>query len=153
MIKEIFQLNKKYKNAWLWTDNKPARSLGVGFEASIHEYILKWYNTKDASTYPLMKDISLLYVEQYPSDVIACNDAGLSAMLTDDLRTAKKYFAQGYELDPADMLLLRNLARVCYHLGETESAYSYYSILAESEDPDDREYAEQILSTYFNQDE
>ena len=153
VIKEVFNLNKKYKDSWLWTNNESIKTAGVSFDASIHEYILKLYNTNDSSTYPFMKEISLLYVEQYPYDVIACNDAGISAMLTNDLVTAKKYFKQGYDLMPSDMLLLGNLARVCYNLGETDAAYSYYKIMAESENADDRQYAKNILKQYFNQKE
>ena len=38
-----------------------------------------------------MKEIALLYVEQFPYDVVAYNDAGISAMLMKDLKTAKEY--------------------------------------------------------------
>ncbi len=149
VIKKVLELNKKYKDSWLWTNNELITSVGVGFEESIHEYILKWYNTKNSSTYPLMKDISLLYVEQYPSDVIAYNDVGLSAMLMNDLKTAKEYFARGYELDPSDMVLLGNLARVCYNMGEKDIAKTYYEIMATSGNAEDIEYATQILNKYF----
>ena len=149
VIKKVLELNKKNKDSWLWTNNEIITSVGVGFEESIHEYILKWYNTKNSSTYPLMKEISLLYVEQYPSDVIAYNDVGLSAMLMNDLKTAKEYFARGYELDPSDMVLLGNLARVCYNLGEKDIAKKYYEIMATSGNAEDIEYATQILNKYF----
>lgn len=45
--------------------------LKLDLTKTIHEYILKWYNTNDPLTYPLMKEISALYVEQYPDDVFA----------------------------------------------------------------------------------
>lgn len=149
VIKKVFELNKKYKDSWLWTNNELISSVGVGFEESIHEYILKWYNTKNSSTYPLMKEIALLYVEQYPSDVIAYNDVGISAMFMNDLQTAKEYFTRGYELDSSDMLLLGNLARVCYNLGEKDIAKKYYEKMATSGNAEDIEYAKQILNTYF----
>ena len=126
VIKDIFGLNKKYKDSWLWTNNETIKAAGIGFEESIHEYILKWYNTNNSSTYPLMKDIALLYVEQYPSDAVAYNDVGLSAMFMNDLKTAKEYFTRGYELNPSDMLLLGNLARICYNLGEIDTAKKYF---------------------------
>ena len=149
VIKNVMELNKKYKDSWLWTNNELITSAGIGFEESIHEYILKWYNTKNSSTYPLMKEISLLYVEQYPSDVIAYNDVGLSALVLNDLKTAKDYFARGYEINPSDILLLGNLARVCYNLGEKDTAKKYYEIMAASENTEYSEYAKQILNDYF----
>lgn len=148
-IKKVFELNKKYKDSWLWTDNERITSAGIGFEESIHEYILKWYGTKNASTYPLMKEIALLYVEQFPYDVVAYNDAGISAMLMKDLKTAKEYFTRGYELDSSDMLLLGNLARVCYNLGEKDASKKYYEIMAASQNTEESEYAKQILNEYF----
>ena len=151
VIKNVLTLNKKYKDSWLWSNNETVKSANVGFSQSIHEYILKWYNTKNPSTFPLMKEISLLYVEQYPDDVIAYNDVGLSALLTNDLGTAKKYFQKGYELDPSDMILLGNLARVCFGLGETEDSYNYIKIMEASEDPETSEYAKKILAAYFNE--
>ncbi len=151
VIKKVLTLNKKYKDSWLWSNNEPIKSANVGFTQSIHEYILKWYNTKNPSTFPLMKEISLIYAEQYPADVIALNDAGLSALLTDDLETARIYFQKGYELDPSDMVLLGNLAHVCFNLGEIEASYNYYKIMAASEDPDTSEYAKNRLSTYFSE--
>ncbi|MBO4638308.1 MAG: hypothetical protein J5710_00985 [Treponema sp.] len=151
VIKNTFKLNKKYKNSWLWSNNVTIKSANVGFAASIHEYILKWYNTQDESVFPFMKEISELYVEQYPDDVIAYNDAGISAMFTNDLLSAKKYFKKGYELDPSDMILLGNLARICFNLEEIEEAYNYYKIMAASDNPDDSEYAKNILKQYFNE--
>ena len=151
VIKHVFELNKKYKNSWLWSNNESIKSAQVGFAESIHEYILKWYNSKDSSTYPLMKEISALYVEQYPDDVIAYNDAGISAMFTNDLEAAKKYFQKGYELDPSDMLLLGNLGRICYNLGDIDSARKYYTIMSNSEDPEYSEYAKNILKNYFEE--
>ncbi|MCR5288518.1 MAG: hypothetical protein K6E51_00845, partial [Treponema sp.] len=109
VIKNILAKNKKYKNSWLWSNNETVKSANVDFAESIHEYILKWYNTKNPSTISLMKEISLLYVKQYPDDVIAYNDVGLSALLANDLETAKKYFQKGYELDPSDMIILGNI--------------------------------------------
>ena len=149
VIKNIFELNKKYKTSWLWSNNETIKTANIGFAESIHEYILKWYNTKDESTFPLMKEIALLYVEQYPDDVIAYNDVGIAAMFTNDLEMAKQYFQKGYELDPSDMLLLGNLARVCYNLGDKESSKKYYTIMSLSENPDESEYAINILSNYF----
>ena len=151
VIKNIFKLNKKYKNSWLWKNNETIKSAKVGFGESIHEYILKWYNTKDTSTYPLMKEISLLYVEQYRDEAIAYNDAAVSCIFMNDLKTAKTYLQKGYELNPSDMLLLSNLARICYNLGEKENAKKYYQILAESEDPDNSNYAKEMLKNYFNE--
>ena len=151
VIKHIMELNKKYKDSWLWSNNETIKSAQVGFAASIHEYILKWYNTKNPATYPMMKEISALYVEQYPDDIRAYNDAGIAAMFTNDLESAKKYFQKGYELDPSDMILLGNLARICYNLGDTETAYKYYKIMSESENPDESEYAKNILKNYFNE--
>lgn len=151
VIKNVLNLNKKYKDSWLWSNNETAKSANVGFTQSIHEYILKWYNTKKTSAFPLMKEISLLYVEQYPDDVIAYNDVGLSALLTNDLETAKKYLQKGYELDPSDMILLGNLARVYFSLGEIEDSYNYIKIMEASEDPETSEYAKKILATYFNE--
>ena len=151
VIKHILELNKKYKDSWLWSNNESLKSTKVDFASSIHEYILKWYNTKNPSTYPLMKEISLLYVEQYPDDVIAYNDVGISALFTNDLETAKKYFQKGYELDPSDMLLLGNLAHVCFNLGDIETAHKYYTIMSNSEDPKNSEYAKNMLKKFFNE--
>lgn len=151
VIKNVLALNKKYKESWFWSNNETVKSANVVFTQSIHEYILKWYNTKNPSVFPLMKEISLLYVEQYPNDVIAYNDVGISALLINDLETAKMYFQKGYELDSSDMLLLGNLAHVCFSLGEIEASYNYYKIMAESEDPDTREYAKNKLTIYFNE--
>lgn len=149
VIKEIFELNKTYKDSWLWSNNETIKSAKIGFPESIHEYIIKWYNTRDISTYPLMKEISLLYVEQYPEDVIAYNDVGISAMFMNDLPTAKEYFTRGYALDPSDMVLLGNLARICYNLGDKDTAKQYYEIMAASKNPNESEYAKSILNEYF----
>jgi|GEM_PF-6288201 tetratricopeptide (TPR) repeat protein len=149
VIKNIFALNKKYKDKWLWSNNESINNTDVGFEASIHEYILNWYNTGNPSVIPFMKEISILYAEQYPADVIACNDAGISAMLTNDFQTAKTYLEKGYALDPADMLLVINLARTCYNLGEIEESLKYYKILEASEDLDESAYAKKMIEQLF----
>ena len=149
VIKKVFELNKKYKDSWLWSNNETIKAAGVGFEASIHEYILKFYNTGDSAAYNSMKEISLLYAEQYPSDVIACNDVGISAMLTNDLQTAKTYFEKGHNLDPSDMLLLGNLARVCYNLGDKETALKYYKEMAASKNPEESAYAKNMIEKLF----
>ena len=149
VIKKVFELNKKYKDSWLWSNNETIKAVGVGFEASIHEYIMKWYNTGDSAAYPCMKEISLLYAQQYPADVIACNDVGISAMLTNDMQTAKTYFEKGHELDPSDMLVVGNLARVYYNLGDKETALKYYKIMEASEDSDESAYAKNMMEKLF----
>ena len=149
VIKNVFELNKKYKNEWLWTKNESIEALGVGFGESIHEYILKWYNTGDSSTFKYMQEVSILYADNFPEDPIAFNDAGISSMLIGDLKTARIYFEKGYNLNPSDMLILSNLARACYNLGETEASKKYYEIMAACDDPDYNEYAKEILAEYF----
>ena len=96
-----------------------------------------------------MKEISVLYAQQYPEDVIACNDAGISAMFTNDLQTAKTYFEKGHNLDPSDMLLVGNLARVCYNLGDKDAALKYYQIMAASQDPEESAYAKSRIEQLF----
>ena len=70
-------------------------------------------------------------------------------MLTNDFQTAKTYLEKGYALDPADMLLVINLARTCYNLGEIEESLKYYKILEASEDPDESAYAKKMIEQLF----
>ena len=96
-----------------------------------------------------MQEVSILYADNFPEDPIAFNDAGISSMLIGDLKTARIYFEKGYNLNPSDMLILSNLARACYNLGETEASKKYYEIMAACDDPDYNEYAKEILAEYF----
>lgn len=149
VIKTAVDLNKKYKDSWLWSFNETTESNRIGFAESLHEYFVKYYNTGDPAAYPYMKELSLLYIQEYPEDVIAYNDAGLSYLLLDDLESARDCFLKGYKLDPSDMILLSNIARIEYNLGYLDSAKSYYEKMAASKDPDYSGYAKEILSTYF----
>lgn len=150
LLKQVMELNKKYKKSWLWSNNTPLKKTEAGFEESLHEYILKWYNTKNPDTYVYMRDLSVLWIEQYPNNPIAYNDAGLSSVFLNDYEAAKKYYEKGYELDKTDMLILCNLARICYNTGDIETARKYYEIVAASDNPEDSEYAKQILENYFD---
>lgn len=151
VIKTTFELNKKYADSWLWSFNESAKEKRIGFPESIHEYFVKWYNTGDPAAYPYMMEITKLYTKEYPKDVIAYNDAGISALLLNDLVAARTYFERGYELDPSDMILLSNIARINYNLGDTAAAKKYYEIMAASDDPEYSNYAKDILKEYFQQ--
>ena len=149
VIKETVKLNKEYKNSWLWSFNEPTESVRIGFAESLHEYFVKFYNTGDPAAYPYMKELSLLYIQEYPQDVIAYNDAGLSYLLLNDLPSARDCFKAGFDLDPSDMILLSNIARIEYNLGNLESSKSYYEKMAACDDPQYSDYAKEILAEYF----
>ena len=149
VIKTAFELNKKYKDSWLWSFNESAKTVGVEFQESIHEYFVKWYNTGDPAAYPYMMEVCKLYTEEFPDSVVAFNDAGISAILMNDIEAAKIYFERGFELDPSDMILLNNVARINYNLGYIEEAKKYYEIMAASDDPESSEHAKEILAEYF----
>ena len=149
VIKTVFKLNKKYADSWLWSFNQSANDLQIGFPESIHEYFVKWYNTGDPAAYPYMLEVSRMCTQEYPDYVVAYNDAGISALLMNDLQAAKTYFERGYELDPSDMILLSNIARINYNLGNTAEAKKYYETMAQCDDPEYSDYAKEILEEYF----
>lgn len=149
LLKKVLELNKKNKDAWLWSNNVSLDDAKVKIEDSFHEYFIKWYNESDEATYTIMKDISLLVIEQYPENAIAYNDAGISFILLEDYEKAKEYLQKGYDIDPTDMILVANLARVYYILDDKESSKKYYQIMSKSKNKEDRDYAKEILKNYF----
>lgn len=127
LLKNILELNKKNQGKWIWSDNRQFSN--QEFIQTIHEYLTMWFNLpeKTPSLLKQMNEVSLQFVNQFPSQAIANNDAGLSYIFMQDLKSAKEYFIKGYKCDPNDMLILSNLAYVCRNLGETKEAVNYYN--------------------------
>lgn len=146
-IEKVFDLNKKNKDKWLWSDNVSIDKVPISFEDSIHEYIVSLLQTKDQTAIECSKEIALLFVKNYPKNPIAYNDAAVSHIYLDDFKSAKKYYKLGYECDKSDLILLTNLAHVCINLGETKEAKEYYTILSKSSDTKYSDFAKQQLES------
>lgn len=145
LLKNVFVLDKKNKSKWLWSNNTPLKDAGVGFEATMHEYIAKWFKKRTEESMKCAKELSVEFVKYYPKNPIAYNDAAVCCIYSNDLKSSKEYFKMGYELDKSDMLILTNLARVSKNLGEVEDAIKYYKLLEQSTDEQYRNMAKQQL--------
>ncbi len=147
LLKIIFDLNKKNKSKWLWSNNTPVKEAGVDFETAMHEYIGKWLNEKTEDSIKYAKELSLEFINYYPKNPIAYNDAAVCCIISNDLKAAKDYFKTGYELDNSDMIILANLAYVSKNLGEIEEAIKYYKLLEQSTDEKYSSMAKRQLET------
>ena len=134
LLKTLFNLNKKYKSKWLWSNNTPAEEIGVDFALSMHDYIGKWLYEKSADSIQYAKELSLELIKYFPKNPIAYNDAAISCIYSNDLKSAKEYLKSAYELDTSDMIILINLAKVSKDLGEKDEAIKYYKLLEQSPD-------------------
>ena len=147
LLKNIFDLNKKNKSNWLWSNNTPAKEVGVDFETSMHEYIGKWLKEKSEDSIKYAKELSVVFIKYFPKNPITYNDAGICCIISNDLKSAKEYFKTGYELDKSDMIILTNLAYVSKNLGEIEEAIKYYKLLEQSTDEQYSSIAKRQLET------
>ena len=152
LLKNVFELNKKNKSNWLWSNNTPAKKAGVDFESSMHEYILDWLSEKSEDSIKYAKDLSLAFIKYFPKNPVAYNDTAICCIYSNDLKAAKEYFKGGYELDNSDMIILTNLAYVCKNLGETEEAIKYYKLLEQSSDEEYSSMAKRELETLESSD-
>lgn len=148
VLKKTFELNEKYKNKWLWGRNVSINDVGVSFEMSIHDYISKWLTSGNLEALNCSKELALLFIEKFPNNSVAYNDAAVAFIYLGDLVSAKKYLEAGYKVDKSDMLVLANLAYVCKNLGEIEKSRNYYKILEQSSDPTYSNMAKQRLADF-----
>lgn len=143
-IKQFLHRSKINKNRWLWSNNKTFESLGWPGEevifSGLNDYLNAMFNDFSLSE-EYIKEIVELEMDLYPKNIWGLNHAARYYDLSGDREQAIRILEKAHKIDPADYVVLGNLAYLCEEAKDYESALKYYNNLKELNIPEATRYA------------
>lgn len=119
MLEQTLDYGSRIDYAWLWTDGKPLDNPVDVMLDSMWDYSRMVYETEDdALTYIICSDV----LKYFPDELRFINMYGAIKYFEGSKEDALKYFRQALTLSPQDEIVMSNIARVSFEVGDYRRA-------------------------------
>lgn len=119
MLEQTLDYGSRIDYAWLWTDGKPLDNPVDVMLDSMWDYSHMVYETEDdALTYRICSDI----LKYFPDELRFINMCGAIKYFEGSKEDALNYFRQALTLSPQDEIVMSNIARVSFEVGDYRGA-------------------------------
>lgn len=128
-------------NKWHWTDNEPLENGKKTMLDGMQGYILQLYETNDDGLLKNMMQIAEATLKYYPDNVESLSNLSIVYLLWGQFDEALEVLSVAEKLNPADFVVLGNIAQAYKLKGNKADAIKYYKLMLKHGDNDAKAYA------------
>lgn len=142
-IHAMLKYSKINSNKWLTSLDNPLEGDGESFLMECTQsFFGQLFDAGDMDSAERLSDVC---IEEYPDKPVFLSDKAAIRYSVGDIDEALAYYLKARILDPADMLITDNIARLYLMQGDITNSIKYYKIVAESGDKNYADKANSIL--------
>jgi tetratricopeptide (TPR) repeat protein len=146
----ILNRSGENKNHWLWSFNEKLED-GYSFMIeNLQSYLVSLIEKGDETSMELLYSISGKMIELYPDNIYGYNNMAYYYHCKNQLPEAHKYFLLAEKVDPKDIIVLANLAKISLDENNIPDAEAYYNKIIEYGNEDDKKWAEDKIKQLKN---
>ncbi|WP_294818959.1 tetratricopeptide repeat protein [uncultured Flavobacterium sp.] len=146
----IIDQSDTIKNKWKWKEGELLEDSKVFMLDNIQSYVLELYNANDGSLLPYMAQIAARVLTYYPEHIESLSNLSIVYMLQNQPDKALVLLLKAEKINPADMIVLSNIAH-CYKMkGDTANALKYYENMVKNGDSESKAFAADQISKLKN---
>jgi tetratricopeptide (TPR) repeat protein len=141
----------RIENAWYWSNYEKVDEGRRFLLNNIQDYYQAWFSDGSDAAVQAIRRAAGRQMELYPSHPYAYNNLAISYLIRNELNEALPLLLSAETLDPQDYIIINNIARVYYNLGDWENARGYFLKLREFPDEIDQGYVDRALESIDQQ--
>ena len=142
---QMLEQNKKNPSDWLWYKNETIDNVKEFFLSNVQSFLLSLFEIGSPDLLAIIRDISMALSEQYPQETMPLANIGSSYAMVGDYEQALTWFLKADKLQPNEVVILVNLARLYELTNKRDEAMAAYQKILIYGDSEHREYANQNL--------
>ncbi|MFI5148189.1 MAG: tetratricopeptide repeat protein [Bacteroidia bacterium] len=140
----IIEEGFKIKNNWKWADNAPQKDPEKFMLNAVQEYIANLLDAGDGQA-PHIKAVAEAVLKHKPDAVEFISDVAVSYMLNQEWDKALPELFKAEKLNPADLIVLNNIAFSYKQKGDKANAIVYYEKLGKAGTEEDKKRANEAI--------
>jgi len=145
IIKAIEQ-SAKNNNAWTWTNNEPRPDGKAFFLSALQSYQVQLYNTERDDLLPNMRQIAQTILKYYPESIESLSNLSITYFLEGDFDRGLEPLLRAEKINPADSIVLSNIAHGYKQKGNKDKAIEYYKKTIQHGDASMKSFAESQIT-------
>jgi len=134
-------------NSWLWTSNKPYPKNGTGFLTDLQDYYNIWFKSQAADGFEAIRTAAETQIRLYPNHSWAYDNLALYYSHVHDGNSQIRLLLQSLQVDPTDMITVNNVANFYRLHDDKQKALQYYNMMLQSNDPNAKARAKQMIDS------
>lgn len=146
-LQHAIEVSSNIGNEWFWSDYEAVQDGKAFFIGNIQDYYGHWFNDGGDSAIAAIRSTAEIQMREFPEHPYGYNNMALSHLVKNELKTALPYLLEAEALSPDDYIVINNIARVYYNLGDRESARRYFLRLRDFPNEIDQDYVERALQS------
>lgn len=124
-LNAIFREAKRNKDTWYWERDEKLHTPMLILYQSIQSYILQMME-RDKSVAPYIRQTAELGLKYYPKEIDLYSNLSSSFMIEGKAKDALKIMLKAEKLEPANAMVLNNIAHIYLKMNNKKKAISYY---------------------------
>ncbi|AHC16242.1 tetratricopeptide repeat protein [Salinispira pacifica] len=146
-LQHAIEVSSDIANQWFWSDYEALEDGKAFFIGNIQDYYSHWFNDGGDTAIDAIRSAAETQMKEFPGHPYAYNNMALSHLVKNELEAALPYLLEAETLSPEDYIVINNIARVYYTLGDSESARRYFLRLRDFPDSINQDYVERALES------
>jgi len=147
---EVLEKSIKNKNRWLWENNEEVEDGEDFLLGNMNDYYKKWINVRTEQAIQAMEDTSKKQIELYPKNIYAYNFLAYSYILRDKKANAIPILLDAEHIDPSDIVIVNNLARLYEDTNNKVEAVKYWKKYMDLGGAEEKSYAQERIKLLGN---
>lgn len=125
-IQEVLKQSVANKNNWLWSKNEIIEDGERVLLDSLNDYYAEWINIRNDQSLEALLKTSTLQVDLYPNNTYGYNFLAYYYILKDQKKDAIPLLLIAEKIDPNDIVIINNIARLYEDTGNKVEAVKYW---------------------------
>lgn len=145
-IVDMIAANRANGCRWEWDANDPTEVTVDFFQQSVQEFCVQLFGLSSTEGSAKVRTIAKAMNDLYPKCAIFYTDMGSAYYFDEDYKQADLYYRKALKIDPADAVVLRNLAVTNCKSGNNKKALEYLDSLRNVGSDEDRAFADRLAA-------
>lgn len=125
-IQEVLMQSVTNQNNWLWSKNEKIEDGERVLLDSLNDYYAEWINIRSDQSLEALLKTSTLQVDLYPNNTYGYNFLAYYYILKDQKKNAIPLLLIAEKIDPNDLVIINNIARLYEDTGNKVEAVKYW---------------------------